>query len=461
MNKYSPSEPFCIVTARHNETLTMSYGTHRLASAEAVRHNLEQQRTIILDEMQALLDVDNKTNPLIQAVLNSVESLSNSSRPNSAQSHRHPSSSHGRRPSVPLVIVNEEEPEVLDEGDQEVLLQAMKKGISETFAAISSRLGLALENTRQLKATRDDLQRSRRTSFDITLTNTPPSPHDERTILHTPPPHPSSSPYNDPFERRRLSLTPSIGFQPKPLTLTPPVSPELNENSAPYPFVTPRTQHRRTVSKQHSISHSRRQHSISHSRRQHSIDSTVERSEGERSAHSDGTVVQTSPLHSRQSSLARSQSSTRHNRSYSDLSDYDDARSFVSVSEGRGHEYRWDDIHSPSPFRRESSSFDLEELAWTTTDQDRIDNFASQVHSPSPSPSYTRRPSHSRQDSFGLDAPPVELFTRSGSLRGRNGGIARRRGSIDLNSRMKPSQVKVNQGRWEPATTSAVSSLSA
>ncbi|GAA5826786.1 hypothetical protein JCM5353_003234 [Sporobolomyces roseus] len=446
--------------ARHYELETSLEATEvareqalaELASAESIRHDLEQQRAIILNEMQALLDIDDESNPLVQAVLHSVESLSNSSRPNSAQSLRQTSRSHSRRPSLPLDVVSEEAEEEQDEGDQEILLQAMKKGVSETFAAISSRLSIALENTQRLEATREDLQRLRTTSFDFTLTNTPPSPHDERTIPHTPPPRPSPSPSPEvgPFEPRRLSLTPSIGFHPKPLTLTPPVSPELNENSPPYPFVTPRTQHRRTVSKQHSISHSR-QHN--------SIDSTVERSEGERSATSDGTIVQTSPLHSRQSSLNRSQaSSMTHNRSYSDLSDYDDARSFVSISEGGGPEYRWEDYQSPSPFRPESSSFDLEELAWTTTDQQRND-----LHSPSPSPSlsHSRRPTHSRQDSFGLDAPPVELFTRSGSLRGsRNnvGSIRSTGGSIDLNSRMKPSQVKVNKGRWEPATVSASTS---
>ncbi|GAA5949535.1 hypothetical protein JCM3765_002695 [Sporobolomyces pararoseus] len=383
-----------------------------LASTEQARRTLEDQCAIICHEMQTILNAEDQSEPLFQAVLESVETLSNTS--SSVKS----SPTNYRRSSFPLDSVAEET--LVEEERQE----ALRLGVKETFAVISSRLSIALDQARQLDSPLQEpedgqhgYQISPSLGISFTSPSSPPSPEQDRTIV-------SSAPLDSSLTPRPAS---SLSFQPKPLTLTPPVSPEHGRDSPSHPFVTPRTS-QRIVSKQHS--------------RQNSFGSPLD--------HLRGAPLDFEDLED--ISRASPQSTGE--------SDYDDARSFVSVSgesAGRGGNrstfyYDWKDGSSSSE-EVSSSSSNLEELIEDTV---RID----QAHIPtSPSTSITtsapplRRDQHTRQDSFSLDAPPVELFTRSsGSIRRRTKGGLGRQGSIDLNARMRPSQVKV-EGKWEPAPT--------
>lgn len=376
--------------------------------------------------MQTILNAEDQSNPLFQAVLESVETLSSTS--SSVKS----SPTNYRRSSFPLDSVVEE-----SLGEEE-RLDALRLGVKETFAVISSRLSIALDQARQLDSSAQDSEEARQRNFQIspsvdisfTSPSSPPSPEQERTIV-------SSAPLDSNLTARPSS---SLSFQPKPFTLTPPVSPEHVRDSSSHPFVTPRTS-QRIVSKQHS--------------RQNSIGSPLDHLEKEPRDFEDlDDTSRVSP-----------QSTTGE-------SDYDDARSFVSVSGGgesvavagggESHRstfyYDWHDESSTSDTVSSSSSSNLEELIQEPEPTVRLDQARLPNSSP---PSMTtsapavHRVQHSRQDSFGLDAPPVELFTRStnGSMRRRTrDGGGGRQGSIDLNARTRPSQVKI-EGKWEPAPT--------
>ncbi|GAA5949132.1 hypothetical protein JCM21900_004872 [Sporobolomyces salmonicolor] len=466
-----------------------------LASVDQVRSNLEEQRNIIIQEITCLLSADDESNPIFQAVYSRIESLSSSSsRPGSAQSRRQSGRHLSSRPSfsvegedtIPEERENMDEsaPEPLEDLDEEARLVAMKEAMHETFRSISTRLSIALQNAKQLELTKDRPHREGR-GFDRSADDSHHSRREDETVIagtfssasstsHLPvPPSPDLGPFQSSFAH----TTP--GFQPKRLTLTPPVSPDLGlgSPSASFAFVTTR-QHRRTASKP---LHHAPQESISSLSGFTSIDSHTS------SAPSTaGTTVQ-HPLQQQHSPRAPASRQSSHSSlrreltpsglassasRLSDYSDVDDAQSFVSVSEGAdaGWNLSGGDGRAPSP-----GSFDLEELAWTaealarqwhghghgleaaeTTDEyedllssPRLDSAASASASDS-------RPQrgHGQQGSCAIDAPPVELFTRSGSARGRKGGDGRG----DL--RMRPSEVK-QTGRWATIADTATRPLSA
>jgi len=385
--------------------------------------------------MRAILGSEDPANPLFKAVLESVESLSTAS-----QSSKSSPTSY-RRSSSSLESVAEEA------SSNEERLEALKLGVKETFAVISNRLSIALDHARQLESPRQEEQ-SLNCEYSPTIDvsypspTSPVSPEEDSTIVQ------AQFPLDDNLAPRSTS---SLSFQPKPLTLTPPISPENGRSSPFHPFVTPRTTHRRTVSKQHSLPHSHQ--------------SSVVDNSSPSPPHTTSTLTNSEYLHNySQTSLPSTEES-----------DHDDAKSFISFDEtfereeeeGRGGErstfyYDWQD-EGTSPTNGESSpsiGSEVEEL----TVESEITLRQAQLLSPSPSspsplpPPPPRHIQHARQDSFGLDAPPVQLFTRSsGSIRRKdNRG---RQGSIDLGARMRPSQVKA-EGKWEPAPTKVIESMS-
>ncbi|GAA5895118.1 hypothetical protein JCM5296_000885 [Sporobolomyces johnsonii] len=480
-----------------------------LASVDQVRSNLEEQRNIIMQEIMCLLSADDESNPIFQAVYTRIESRSSSSsRPGSAQSLRQSGKSLSSRPSFSVeggdVIpeerenVDESTPEPLEELSEEARLVAMKEAVHETFRSISTRLSLALQNAKQLELAKDRPHREGR-AFDHSANDSHLSRREDETITtgafspadstsHPPVP---PSPDLGPFQSSTTHPTP--GFQPKRLTLTPPVSPDFGDGPPSFSFVTTR-QHRRTVSK--PIHHGP-QESVSSLSGFTSIDS-----QSSSAPSTAGTIVQ-HPLQQHHSPRPPSHQSSHPSlreqipsglansaSRLSDYSDYDDAQSFVSVSEGGDSGWNTSgggggggggDSRAPSP-----GSFDLEELAWTaealtrqppglshgggggeaaeTTDE--FEDLLSSPRSTSAASTNSRRTrppprgGHGRQDSFAIDAPPVELFTRSGSVRGRRGGD----GSVDLRMRpsegkqtdlrMRPSDVK-QTGRWATITETA------
>ncbi|GAA5844578.1 hypothetical protein JCM3766R1_002666 [Sporobolomyces carnicolor] len=156
-------------------------------------------------------------------------------------------------------------------------------------------------------------------------------------------------------------------FKPKPLALTPPISPEHGGPPPVHPFVTPRTLHRRTVSRQQSVSRS----------------------------------------HSRQAS-------------HESNSDYDDALSFSSSEGGGASRDRGASVQASETARLSGSVTASQNLLDSARNANDVDQTLMSppvdVAMTSP-PSRQQKTEHSRQDSFGIDAPPVELFTRtSGSL---------------------------------------------
>ncbi|GAA6063842.1 hypothetical protein JCM10212_003589 [Sporobolomyces blumeae] len=403
-----------------------------LAVVEDAHQKLTEQKSAILREMGVLLDVTDDSNPLLRSVLEAVQSQSRLIRTKSASTRRFDGSLVPPRSASSLgfhrtIVEEDAELETIEEDTEDANLEAIKLGAKEAFAAISKKLSLALQSAGSLEPA----------GAKSPSNDTMPTALDDEPTPLTPTPH-RSSPTLD--LASRATKRASTGFQPRPLTLTPPVSPELDDGNSHQPFVTTRN-HRRVPSKPHSLSHSRSASGMT-AFDPHDSDSTT----------STGTVVERpgrqSVALSRESSTShRHTASTGSQGSESGYSSYDDARSFVSVSEGRAAESVVDSSRPLSPTRRDSGSFDLEELAWTTEDAEiaRVD------HDERPP---LRRGLHSRQDSFGLDAPPVELFTRSGSLRGRSRPAAETRGSIDLDARMKPSEVKAS-GRWETAAVVA------
>ncbi|BGP12761.1 hypothetical protein JCM10213v2_000678 [Rhodosporidiobolus nylandii] len=466
---------------------------HELANVEEVRSQLEQQRALLLNEVQAILQgSEDESSPLFQAVYSRVESLSHrsdtpsfTSRPGTSLSLRS-SSRLARRPSFLSerdVIAEDEEEHLaeqpslaaISEVDEEVRLEAMRVAVQETFRSISSRLSLALQNANHLDAlhggrlSSQSSSASRRRIAPSIATFPPTAVADDSGVLPPHPPRirPPPSPDFGPFQGPSSPI--SHGFQPKPFALTPPISPDMNGDLAtPGSFVTVRPQHRRipsTRSNGYAPSHEKQtslggastlsNSSTTSTPTAASLARTVVR-EAQQSA---GLVRQAS-----YSSLQRAGSSASRISAYSTD---DDAQSFVSVSEGGvglgvygvagGNEQLWRPDSRAD--KAVSGSFELEELAWTLTQQQLQDEQARaereqrQQEPPSPfTPSLTHSRSgslassvssissqrqqrrlsvlgHGRQSSFGLDAPPVELFTRS--VRGRHSNS----GSVDSRGR--------------------------
>ncbi|GAA5908326.1 uncharacterized protein JCM6883_004348 [Sporobolomyces salmoneus] len=288
--------------------------------------------------------------------------------------------------------------------------QVLEDRYSTICKELETLFGAGAQSNPLFKAVLESLESLPDSSHSESVNPISTSPEDDEAITVVR--DPATSPSPNEFEHFPRS-TSSLSFLPKALTLTPPVSPENGQRSpspSAHPFVTPRTNHRRVVSRQH---------------------------------------------HSRENSFGS-----------------DDSGSFVSFDEAEGgvetHDSGGgggeccDTILSPlnrfTGIERISEESDpprpqTDDLASSTTPSPPVKDLAS----------ISRPARHVRQDSFSLDAPPIELFTRSrssGSFRRKGGGgvssTGARQGSIDLSARMRPSQVKV-EGKWEPAPSKSLS----
>ncbi|GAA5870276.1 hypothetical protein JCM16303_001947 [Sporobolomyces ruberrimus] len=440
------------------------YALSELISAQAARRTLEVQSSIILDEVQNILEATEQSHPLFQEALASARSSPDSP---TSQSARSTQLAH-RDSSITLGSV----PEEIETADGDTRHADESKAIVvETLALIASRLSAALEEASQQGLNMDERKADITPPLDITLTNpsTPPSPEEDRTIVLDKS-WSSGSITACASSYAQLASSATLTFQPKPLTLTPPVSPENcpSQHSPTYSFVTPRTNHRRTVSKQHSLSRQSSYESpidnarVARSRQQKFLDSSPTLGGRSSGAQSITSATLLSPH-----SIVDLDHGTEVSLASETLSDSDDAGSFVSVEEGPGGDETLSfdpqvsssssrlleaDVSVEGPEEPRQPNFDQQEVS-ANREQEREGDMSpdlpdSGTVSPLVSPEQTRR-GHTRQDSFGLDAPPVELFTRSGSVRRRN--EASRQGSIDLSRRMRPSQVKGEGGKWEPA----------
>ncbi|GAA5887585.1 hypothetical protein JCM6882_001460 [Rhodosporidiobolus microsporus] len=478
--------------------------TQQLSTVTAVQQQLEQQRSLLLQEIQSiLLSGEDETSPLFQAVYARVESISQRSdtpsltRPSTALSQRSTSRLTHRPSFINERIPEDEEEELVGEGNSlpaihegdEIRLEAMKLAVQETFRSISSRLSIALETAGQIGGGGHIRLASSGSSGSLTtspsISTFPPS--DDASSLASPlsastrpPPSPDMGPFHAP------TSPVSHGFQPKPLTLTPPVSPEAVDPSSPVAatpssFVTVRPAHRRIPSARSnggsSLGHHAKQESAASFASFHSLESTTSSPSTPtaaslahnvvRQAHQAAGLVRSASYASSIRSLPplvqRSVSSASRASDYTTTDYESDAQSFVSVSEGgarsggssSGGEVGWRSLsRTGDEYDSSGGAFELEELAWTMHHQhqqqldaaqeqdedgdlpspfatslsrDRADSVAS-----SRSTASYRRPAHGmghgRQDSCGIDAPPVELFTRS--MRGRRGGSLA--GSLDM-----------------------------
>ncbi|GAA5980229.1 hypothetical protein JCM11641_005513 [Rhodosporidiobolus odoratus] len=461
---------------------------HELANVDEVSQHLEAQRSLLLQEIGAILaSGEDESSPLFQAVYSRVEPQSHRSetpssyRPGTSLSLRS-SSGLARRPSFlserDLVIPEDEEEHLADDHklasisdmDEEVRLEALKLAVHETFRSISSRLSLALQTAEQFDP------RSALISHASSLSSVSPyvlQPEPKDAVLPAsprsrPPPSPDMGPFNNDLTPVLHTASSSIshGFHPRPLTLTPPISPDnlYSAVETPSSFVTVRPSHRRISSRSNGVvrpAHARQSSLAAGSNLSAATDDSENTARSAASLahtvvrqaqHSSGLVRQAS-----YSSLQRSMSASGRSADSTD----DDAQSFVSVSEGGGFGLVAGLSRPDSRASDAQGSFDLEELAWTLSgkqlqelqEQEARESQAmeaslqqSMSHSRSGSlassirsnGSVRRRPAcggaggHGRQDSFGLDAPPVELFTRSMRAKRGAGGD-----SVDLKSSVK------------------------
>ncbi|GAA5850170.1 hypothetical protein JCM8547_001029 [Rhodosporidiobolus lusitaniae] len=462
---------------------------NELSTVAAVRQQLEQQQSLLHSEIQnILLTGEDETSPLFQAVYARVESLSQRShtpsfsRPSTSLSVRS-TSRLARQPSFfnerDAVIPEEEEEHLADgndfvngEVDEEQRLEAMKLAVQETFRSISSRLSIALHTVGQvdglvLTPPASDGNFSPRPSistfpsFNANHYASPPS-----SLPSRPPPSPDIGPFSGPASPSSPSSAAQHGFLPKPLTLTLPITPDLDSPASscgptPSSFVTVRPPHRRIPSAA-STSSSSAPHQHQHLR-QLSLSSTLSSSSSsastptaaslahslvrsassasrqQRQYHPTGLVRQASfsPAWGRSRSASNASASTARGAA-TDYSTDDDAQSFVTISEGGGYGYGYggEDVGRAGEGEGEDV-FELEELAYTVHQQER-EKWAAEEQEEEQEEERNgssgggasmkgaavaapHRPGgHGRQDSFSIDAPPVQLFTRS--VRGRRGG---------------------------------------
>lgn len=406
------------------------------------------------------------------------------SRPGTAQSFRS-NSRIARRPSFlgevedGIVEEDEEGMEAIQEAEEELRAEAMKLAVQETFRTISTRLSLALDSAgRQVNGDHpvhsilDSSSSSDSHCPPISINTFPSPPRQHPSKRESAPPaagatHCPLSPDPGPFSHARSPSTPSVvalfrTFLPKQLSLTPPTH-ELSS-----PFVTVRPP-RRVFSPVNGPKHDR------HPSLSASSDGTVHSSGGTPTA----ATATSSPLaHPRSSGLVKQASSdssvrlppqpgapsgrarSRSNESATtttSTTDYDsDAQSFVSVTESIGVQAfaaldgTSGGRYSTEPEEEEEDAFELEELAYTAEQVRRLsvdqgggrrgdeaafkgdeEERAAQtprasMHERSSSSfdagSIGRSRGHGRQESWSIDAPPVELFTRSMKARRSGGG---------------------------------------
>ncbi|GAA5834372.1 hypothetical protein JCM9279_004298 [Rhodotorula babjevae] len=442
-----------------------------LARVDAMRRDLEHHRELVAQEIEAIMHgADDESSPVYRAVYSQLEAISHRSdtpslRSSSAMSNRSPSRLACRPSNLgdrhPSVIEEEDEEaaagDARDVLEEEARLESMRLALQETLRAVSSRLSLALQRASVLgEASRatggsssssspiDTSSPSRSAESDATLVSSAASPTAVR-----PPTSPDVGPFDKPQSFAPTGAS-ALGFYPKALTLTPPVSPELSTehvvgttiSASPYVTMRPQSQPRyrarahghvkedsaggssfMSCSSGTSASMTPPARSAVQSFAAYSTPTSAIYGHGRSASQATGTSR--APIYPRSASatsLSRSHSQTpsqAYSRSPSALSqlsyisspspgaasETDDAQSFVSVSDGGADE----SLASLDGSMRGSGGFELEELA---------------AHAVSPTPhgrSKVGGGAHRRQDSFAIDAPPVAFFTRSSSLRSVGG----------------------------------------
>ncbi|KPV78493.1 uncharacterized protein RHOBADRAFT_65930 [Rhodotorula graminis WP1] len=464
-----------------------------LARVDAMRRDLEHHRELVAHEIEAITHgADDESSSVYRAVYSRLEAISQRSdtpslRSSSSLSTR-PSSRLARQPSYladrhPSIVEEDEEDEATLGDAREVLedearLESMRLALQETLRAVSSRLSFALQQAGELGGASgvaigsspssspvDTSSPSRSAESDATVVSSAASPTAVR-----PPTSPDVGPFDKP-QPFSPSGAPALGFHPKTLTLTPPVSPELCHgdeyvvgatiSASPYVTTRPHGQRRyraragghvkedsaggssfKSCSSGASASMTPPARSSLQSFATYSTPTAATQGHGRTSSQATGTSRAT-PTFSRSASamsLSRSQSQTAshaHSRSPSALSqlsyisspspgaasETDDADSFVSMSDGGGAD---ESLASLEDSVRDGGGFELEDLA---------------AHAASPTPQGRSKVAngggaHRRQDSFAIDAPPVAFFTRSSSLRsvvgrGAGAGASPTRGGRD------------------------------
>ncbi|GEM06406.1 DENN domain protein [Rhodotorula toruloides] len=390
-----------------------------LSRISAIRRCVEEQRALLSQEVRAVISgAEDETSPIYQAVAARIDSISHRSQTPSLspRSHEHlgPSvdaqdASSSRRSDTPDLAADQER----------VLL--MQAATQEVFRVISSRLSLALQAVGGSTTIEPPTQSSTVASSVGTPSPSRSAVSDDATLVSTSVPRRPSSPDIGPFSKpspSSSSSSPVLSFQPKPLHLTPPVTPEVSDPSTPFSFVTMRPRHRRIAS---GYSSHGRQNSLGAASVLSSTSSdasTPLATPLSRSFTSPTLDCSTPPFH--RATLSRSASSPLPMHEESDAED--DAQSFVSVSEGNTalHASR---AHTPASMRT-NDHFELEELADNVAETpERRDGLA-----------------HTRQSSWSIDAPPVALFTRSGSIRSVN-----KRWSINTEGRVRSAVEHIEQ----------------
>ncbi|BGP04842.1 hypothetical protein JCM10049v2_000644 [Rhodotorula toruloides] len=388
-----------------------------LSRISAMRRRVEEQRALLSQGVRAVISgAKDETSPIYQAVAARIDSIS----------HRSQTPSLSPRSTDQLQSPTDEQAAQLsgrsDTPDLVVDGEKIRAATQEVFRVISSRLSLALQAVGESTAA-DALAQS--TSVASSVGTTSPSrsaiSDDATLVSSTSAPARPASPDIGPFSKPSStspSASPVLSFQPKPLHLTPPVTPEVSDPNTPFSFVTIRPRHRRIAS---GFSSHGRQNSLGAASVLSSASSdasTPLATPISRSFTSPTLNRSTPPFH--KSTLSRSASSPLPMHEESDAED--DAQSFVSVSEGYTalHASR---AHTPASMRT-SNHFELEELADNVAETpERRDGFA-----------------HSRQSSWSIDAPPVALFTRSGSIRSLN-----KRWSVNMEGRVRTAVEHIEQ----------------
>ncbi|BGO96699.1 hypothetical protein JCM10021v2_000333 [Rhodotorula toruloides] len=386
-----------------------------LSRISAMRCRVEEQRALLSQEVRAVISgAEDETSPIYQAVAARIDSIS----------HRSQTPSLSPRSTDQLLPPMDEQdtqltgrsdtPDVIAEGER------IRQATQEVFRVISSRLSLALQAVGESTGA-DALAQSVASSVGTTSPSRSAISDDATLVSSTSAPARPASPDIGPFSKpspTSPSASPVLSFQPKPLHLTPPVTPEVSDPNTPFSFVTIRPRHRRIAS---GFSSHGRQNSLGAASVLSSASSDASTRLAtpiSRSFTSPTLNRSTPPFH--KSTLSRSASSPLPMHEESDAED--DAQSFVSVSEGYTglHASR---AHTPASMRT-SNHFELEELADNVVKTpERRDGLA-----------------HSRQSSWSIDAPPVALFTRSESIRSLN-----KRWSFNTEGRVRTAVEHIEQ----------------
>ncbi|BGP28915.1 hypothetical protein JCM10296v2_000651 [Rhodotorula toruloides] len=386
-----------------------------LSRISAMRRRVEEQRALLSQEVRAVISgAEDETSPIYQAVAARIDSISHRSQtpslsPRLTDQLLPPTDEQVSQPSG-----RSDTPDVIAEGEK------IRQATQEVFRVISSRLSLALQAVGE-SAGAEALAQSVASSVGTTSPSRSAISDDATLVSSTSAPARPASPDIGPFSKLSStspSASPILSFQPKPLHLTPPISPEVGDPNTPFSFVTIRPRHRRIAS---GLSSHGRQNSLGAASVLSSTSSdasTPLATPISRSFTSTTLSRSTPPFH--KSTLSRSASSPLPKHEESDAED--DAQSFVSVSEGYTglHASR---AQTPASMRT-SNHFELEELADNVVETpERRDGLA-----------------HSRQSSWSIDAPPVALFTRSGSVRSLN-----KRWSVNMEGRVRTAVEHIEQ----------------